>query len=249
MRSSSQLLVSAIVPTTTGSLFLDQTVGSIIGQTYEQIETIVVNEGKERSTQRNIGAQRATGDIFWSTDDDYIFDACLIEQAVRKIEEGYDAVIVHGTSVSRGWLSEVRMREKECFVGSWQYEAACIFTRRAFFAIGGFDERLNAFEDHELQHRLDQAGFKTARITARAYHLGEPNSLKEIVRKYAYYGQRENILPFAAENPGTRLWQLLPFRLVYIRNLRKFGLWFFPFLVYHYVKYAAALVGFLDSIL
>lgn len=244
-----ELLVSAVIPTRPGGgPLLEKTIASIMGQSYEMLEAIVVDEGLERSAQRNLGARMAAGDVIWTTDDDMVFDPLLVQQAVKKIKEGYHAVIVRVTVPGTGrWLAETRKRELSCYVGSWANESACMFTREAYFAVGGFDEKLDAFEDMDMQRKLDRAGYRTARIPANAYHLGEPSALKDIIGKYVYYGQRKNVVAFAADNPGQRLWSLLPFRLVYLRHLRQFGLYFFPFLLYHYVKYASALIGFLAS--
>lgn len=245
-----QLLVSAIIPTRGDPQFLGDCVTSILSQTYPDIEAVVVDEGRERSEQRNIGARRAAGAVLWSTDDDYIFDADLVQQAVDKISAGYDAVIVHGTSIADNWLSETKRRERECYLGSWSNEAACIFTREAFFAVGGFDESLDAFEDGDLQRRLDKAGFRTARIPAKAYHLGEPHRLAELVPKFQYYGRKKNVARFVSSSGwGPRVWSLVPVRLVHLRHMRVLGLWFFPMTLVRYVEGASVAIGLLKSFL
>ena len=261
-------LVSVIVPTRNSAATLGRCLQSLKEQTYKNIEIIVVDNhswdktqeiskqfgvtqivaGSERSEQTNIGARSARGQYLFRTDADFVFDSNLISRAVDVSEDGFDAVIVHGTSdptISR-W-AKIRKAERECFEGDWAHTAASFFRRAAFESTGGFNEALTAFEDYDLNNRIIRAGYKIGRIDARAIHLGEPRSLAEVVPKYIYYGNRKNITEFTSKNPGKGLWQIMPIRIVYLKNLRKFGLDFFPFLVYHYVKYASAVIGFMSS--
>jgi glycosyltransferase involved in cell wall biosynthesis len=262
-------LVSIVVPTRNSAATLGMCLQSLKEQTYPDIEIIVVDNnsqdktqeiskgfgvipivaGKERSEQTNLGAKKARGKYLFRTDADFVFDSTLISRAVEVSQKGgFDAVIVHGTSdptISR-W-ARIRKAERECFEGDWAHTAASFFKKEAFEAVGGFNEILTAFEDYDLNNRFIKAGFKIGRIDARAIHIGEPRSLAEVVPKYIYYGARKNVMEFASKNPGKGLWQIMPVRLVYLKNLRKFGLDFFPFLVYHYVKYASAAIGYLIS--
>jgi glycosyltransferase involved in cell wall biosynthesis len=261
-------LVSVIVPTRNSASTLGRCLASLRDQTYKNQEVIVVDNhstdetqaiarefgaklivgGHERSEQTDIGARSATGKYLFRTDADFIFDPWLISQCVALAESGYDAVTVHGTSdPSVSFWAKVRKAERDCYEGDWAHTAANFFSKEAFNAVGGFTVDLVAFEDYDLSNRLLRAGYRVGRVSARAYHLGEPKHLGNIVRKYIYYGDRKNLLVFTAANPGKGLWQISPIRIVYLKNLRKFGLYFFPFLIYHYVKYLSAVIGFLIS--
>jgi glycosyltransferase involved in cell wall biosynthesis len=261
-------LVSVIVPTRDAAATLGRCLQSLLAQDYPNIEIIVVDNhsqdktqeiakhfgvrlivaGSERSEQTNIGAKNASGEYFYRTDADFVFDPWLISHCVNLALSGHDAVIVHGTSDPTISLwAKVRKAERDSFEGDWAHTAASFFSREAFNSVGGFNELLTAFEDYDLTNRFLRAGYKVGRIKARAYHLGEPKTLAEIVRKYIYYGNKKNLLVFASENPGKGLWQISPIRLVYLKNLRKFGLYFLPFLLYHYVKYVSAIIGFVSS--
>lgn len=259
-------LVSVIIPTRNASAYLERCLQSLMRQTYPNVEIIVVDRfstdetqriakrldakliiaGNERSAQTNIGVKYAGGKYVYRTDGDYVFDPNVVSDAVEKIQSGFDAVIIRATSDPTVSLwARVRTAERECFVGDWAHTAAAFFKRDTFLAVGGFNEKLTAFEEYDLNNRLLAAGYKIGTIDAKAYHLGEPKSLVEIVRKYIYYGNRRNVREFASSNPRKGMWQLSPIRLVYLRNLRKFGVYFVPFLLYHYVRYASAIVGFL----
>jgi glycosyltransferase involved in cell wall biosynthesis len=261
-------LVSVIIPTKNSGWFVEKCLHSIMGQTYRNIEVIVVDNhstdetadicarfgvrmivaGNERSRQTNVGVDAAKGEIVWRTDSDCVFDPMLVFEAVRKIQGGFDAVTVRGTSdPSTSYWANVRRIEREILDLDWQRLAPCFFKKTAFQKVGGFNETLNALEESDLRNRLIRAGFKIGKIDSGCYHMGEPESISEIVAKYIYYGRRQNIETFLSDNPKKAAWQISPFRLVYLRNLRTFGVDFFPFLVYQYVRYASALIGFVRS--
>lgn len=248
---------------------MERCLRSVMGQSYRDIEIIVVDNhsnddtqkianafgvrfitaGDERSRQTNIGVAASRGEIVWRTDSDCVFDPSLVEEAVQKLDEGFDAITVSGTmDTSMGLWSRVRKAERDALVGDWAHTAPSFFRRGAFLAVGGFNEKLNAFEEYDLGNRLLRAGYSVGHISAKWYHLGEPKNLAEVVRKYVFvYGGRQNVREFARENPGKGMWQIAPLRLVYIKHIRQFGLLFYPFLIYHYVRYASALIGFVKS--
>jgi len=261
-------IVSAIIPTKNSGRYLGKCLHSIMEQTYSNVEIIVVDNhsaddtpeicrrfgvklivaGNERSRQTNVGVNSSHGDIVWRTDSDCVFDPTLIREAVDKLKAGFDAVTVSGTmDTSMGLWSRVRKAERDTFVGDWAHTAPSFFNKKAFVTVGGFNEKLSAFEEYDLGNKLSRAGYSIGHITAKWYHLGEPKNLAEVVRKYVYYGNRRNITEFAKENPGKGMWQIAPLRLVYLKNLKQFKMLFFPFLIYHYVRYASALIGFLSS--
>jgi len=259
-------LVSVIIPTLNAALYLEKCLQSLKHQTYPKVEIIVVDKfstdetqeiatrmgvklilgGRERSEQTNIGVRSASGQYVYRTDADYVFEPTVIFDAVDRIQSGYDAVVIRGASDPTVSLwAKVRAAERECYMGDWAHTAAAFFKRDVFLAMGGFNERLTAFEEYDLHNRLLAKGYRIGTINAKATHLDEPRSLARIVRRYVYYGNRRNVREFASRNPNKGLWQLSPLRLVYVKNLRKFRVYFIPFLVYYYAKYASALIGFL----
>jgi glycosyltransferase involved in cell wall biosynthesis len=261
--------VSVIIPSKNSAHFIARTLRSLEAQTYKDFEVIVVDafsvdgtqeivksfpqvilleQGGERSRQTNEGFRIARGKYLWRTDADVVFDPTLIGEAVAKLESGFDALTIPGTSdVQAGFWAEVHKRERDALVGDWLRTGPSFYRAEVFSRLGGFNERLFAFEDHDFHNRIKAANFRIGSIKAKTTHLGEPTSLGKIVSKYIYYGDRRNLMEFVKENPGKGLWQITPLRIVYIRNIRTFGLYFFPFLVFHYVRYVSALTGFLTS--
>lgn len=259
-------LVSVIIPTKNAGRTLEKTLHSLMAQTYEKIEIIVVDNestddtrdiakrfgvsliaaGNERSQQTNIGVRNSRGEYVWRTDADFVFDPELVSDAVNMIKQGFDAVSVNGTSYEGTSIwAEVRKAERDSLEKDWLRVAACFWKREAFLKLGGFNESMIAGEDTDLHNRAIRAGLRIGHIQAKAVHLGEPLHLSELVRKYVYYGSV--IGTFIQENPGKAAWQISPIRVVYLKNLRTFGLNFFPFLLYHYVRYASAVLGYLSE--
>jgi glycosyltransferase involved in cell wall biosynthesis len=259
------LLVSVIIPTRNSGATLERCLHSIMGQTYTRLEVIVIDNkstdetlevakrfgvkliqaGGERSEQTNIGAKSAQGEYLYRTDGDFVFDPDLISDAVNMVGQGFDAVVVNGTSDdSVSPWAKVRKVERDSYGHDWLRTAASFFRRDVFLELGGFNESITAGEDYDLHNRLVRAGYQVGKIDSRAIHLGEPLHLSEVVHKYIYYGSV--IDSFLQENPGKGNWQISPVRWVIIKNIPKFRLGFFRFLVYHYAKYVAALIGWLS---
>jgi GT2 family glycosyltransferase len=64
--------------------------------------------------------------------------------------------------------------------------------RKAFEAVGGFDEELSSGEDTDLGYRLNSHGFRTQfDETLVIFHRGEPKSLRDFFAQQVWYSNRE----------------------------------------------------------
>lgn len=265
-------LVSVIVPTRNSARTLWRTLDSLEGQTYPNIEIIVVDNfskdatisaaeayprvrvyraGPERSAQVNYGVKMAHGKYIYRVDSDFVVGRKVIEEAVAACEtRGYKVVAVHNTSdASISFWSAVRKLERDCYRDDTWNIAARFFDADVFRTAGGFDETLIASEDYDLHNRLVESGYGIGRIQSEEVHIGEPKSLKAVVATHVFYGRV--IRDFMRLHPGYSAKQLSPVRLSYVRHWRDFlknpkrtaG-----FFVYQYVRYSAALAGYLSSL-
>lgn len=128
-------LVSVIVPNYNRSHLLRLCLSSVRAQTYTPIEVIVADDGstddsaqvakamgatvvatganRGQSTARNVGAEHATGDVFFFLDSDIALDPDAIEQAVTMLQDdprlGAVCGILHPESlVSRSLAAQYR---------------------------------------------------------------------------------------------------------------------------------------------
>ncbi len=203
-------LVSIVIPTYNSEKTLPLCLGSIKRQTYKNIEVIVVDnystdrtveiakrygtrvylKGPERSAQKNFGALKARGEYVYFIDSDFVLHPRVVEECIRLVKQGYDAVIVLNISYPKpSIVAKVRFYERLSYYGSGIYEAARFIQKDLFMKVGGFDTRLYANEDYDLHQRLIRAGAIIARTRySFEIHIGEPSSLREFIVKSMYYG-------------------------------------------------------------
>lgn len=262
-------LVSVIIPTKNSGKTLAKCLTSLKNQTYSNIEVVVVDNfskdktrdiaksfganvytaGPERSAQFNVGASMAKGEYIYRIDSDFIVEPTVIEEAVRACEiKGCDIVAVHNTPDPEiSFWSKVRKLEKDCYINDIVYVGSRFFRKSAFNSVNGFDESLIASEDYDIHKRLVAKGFKLGRIKAQEVHIGEPKTLKEVVKVHVYYGKTINRY---MKKHQHSLMELSPARSAYIRHLKDFfknpkvTLGFF---IYQYVRYMSVLAGFLSK--
>lgn len=261
-------LVSVIVPTRNSAQTLGSCLESIRRQTYTDIETIVVDNsstdstlqiarnfhvkifrrGPERSAQFNFGVLNSAGKYIYRIDSDMVANPNVIREAVDICERySIDGVIVRLVSdPTISFWSKVRSYERMNLYKSNTNVAVRFLSRKAFDEIGGFDERLNGFEDYDLHDRFVSAGFKFGRISSNETHIGEPRTLAEIVRKHYYYGKDLRKYAFGRKDRGQRFRRLSIYRIGYsgvISKLLRQPNVFLGFLVYQFVRYLATAAG------
>lgn len=235
-----QSLVSVIIPAR--QKVNPRTLASIREQTYKNVEVIVIETGGERSSRVNQGAKLAKGSFYYRVDSDFILEPTVIEEAVRKCEEGADCILIHNTSdPSVSVWSKISKIERDCYRDDPETSFARFVRRSAFWAVKGYDEKLNAEEDRDFSDRLRKAGFRFARIEAGELHVGEPKHLSQIVRKHTYYGS--SFRRYISEHGTSSAFKLGPFRRAYIRHWREITPMLPLFIFYQFVRYVSAVAG------
>ena len=155
----------------------------------------VLDKGPERSAQRNLGWQTATGEWVLILDADMIMPKETIEEILEIAGRGG----VHGVPAlpSAYWIPEVRTGtgfRTKCrnFERSF-YDGTCVDALRLFHksvleATGGYDEGLIAGpEDWDLDLRVLGGNFKCGVLKHHLIHNEKQLSLKRMLEKKAYY--------------------------------------------------------------
>ena len=260
-------LVSVIITTKNSSNTLNRCLKSIKNQSYQNTEIIVIdnnstdntkeiakkytklifNKGPERSAQRNFGARKSKGVYLYIVDSDFVLDSSVVKECVEEAKKGFDAVVVHNspdTSVS--WIAKIRKFEVDMYKYDISHSAARFFKRKTFFDIKGYNEKVIAGEDYDLQNKLSRQKYKTGFINSEALHLGEPKHFFSHMRKYYEYGK--DFVNYKKDNEEESKKQLGFFRPVYFKNLGKFftnPILGTGFILYHTCKFGFGGTGYL----
>ena len=231
--------VSAIIPTKNSGETIGICLKSVREQTYNNIEVVVVDgyssdntreiaerfDAKliesevRRSEARNIGAEKAMGEYILFLDSDMELTLEVVEECVNKVKEGYDAVIIPEVSVGVGFWAKCKALEKSCYIGDELIEASRFFKREVFDAVKGYDPKLEAAEDWDLNQRIRKTGYRVGRINALIKHHEGRLSLWKTIKKKYYYGK--TLEKYKRKHPSKTKQQLKLIRPAFIRNWRK----------------------------
>jgi len=262
-------LVSVVIPVKNGSETVRDCIDAILKQTYKNIEITLVDnfssdgtpgivksymkkdkrikflqKGPERSAQMNFGIRKAKGKYVFVTSVDMIMDNDFLELAVKKCEEeGYQACNGHIISRTKGFWSRVKGMERDMYVNDKLMETALFYRKDLFLKLGGFDEKMVGVEE-DLQHKLDENGYKTGIIDSYQVHIDELDSLREVVLKSFYYGLYDSA--YFRKRPFLAFKKRFPVRSAFIRNYKMFlghldlsiG-----FIIFKIIQYVAGAVG------
>jgi glycosyltransferase involved in cell wall biosynthesis len=222
-------LVSVIIPTYNSAKTLRRCLESVKNQDYEHIEVIVVDgysndetgdiakghvsafllKGPERSSQKNCGAKHAGGELLYFVDSDFILESNVVSKCVDAC--GYfDAVSTVNYSVGEGlWGKSIALQER-FLAHDPSIQTVRFVRRKVFLEAGGFDEGLVVGEDLDLYARLLELKYRVGSVDAVEWHVGEPEMLKDVVRRSFYYGKV--VRSYFKKRKGAAVQQLSPFK-------------------------------------
>jgi glycosyltransferase involved in cell wall biosynthesis len=234
----SKPLVSVVVPTFNSERFLERCLKAIKAQSYPNIEIIVVDSHSadrtreiaenlgavviathaKRSEARNLGAEKAHGELLFFVDADMELASSVISECVAKVGEGYDGIIIPELSIGTGFWAKCKALEKACYIEDDLMEAARFFKKSVFQRARGYDNELEAGEDWDLSLRIGKMG-KIGRVTVVIKHNVRELRLQEIFLKKHYYGK--TLRCYQIKHPEEARIQLSPNRLSFVKHWRR----------------------------
>lgn len=231
-KENNSFLVSVIIPTYNSERTIKQCLESIKNQTYQNIETIVVDEFSqdktreiakkyakvysrrgERSMARNFGVEKAKGKYVLVIDSDMELTSTVIKECVEATEKN-DVTVIPEISVGEGFWVDCRKLERSCYRGDDAIEAARFFPRKLILNLGGYDPNVVGAEDWDLHQKIRKKGYKIGRIKSHIIHHEEKVNLMRSIKKKMYYGTAFN--EFRARHP--KVWRKAVIRTAFLRN-------------------------------
>ena len=184
-------LVSVVIPCYNDGQYLDDSVGSVLNQSFRDLEILIVNDGstdkstlqkldsfnhpqikvlhKENghlSSARNHGIRNASGEIIVTLDADDMFERKFIKKGVELLQKSdqYGAVTCYLKSFG---LRKFKWKPMGGDLINFLYRqescASAMFWKKCWEQIGGYDENMKTgYEDWEFWLRLTSAGWKVA---------------------------------------------------------------------------------------
>lgn len=164
---------------------------------YKNLEILVVDEGLERSAQRNIGIARATGEYLLILDSDMMITPKLIAECVHLMRRDPSRVALYIPEriVTKGWFGRLRDWERQFYNGS--LVDVVRFVRAEGCPL--FDEDLHGVEDSDWERRMP--GNKAT--TDNHFNHHDKCSLWKYLKKKLYYAQC--LSAYKKKNPDDKL--------------------------------------------
>lgn len=183
--------VSVLIPTRDRPGFLQKAVASVLAQTHDDLELLIVNDGRDPLPEfsdprlrtlssagagavpaRNIAVENAQGEVIaWLDDDDQWTDRSFLKDALDAIQQGADFVFADGRLVStdgsapqaysRSADAATLARDNTILISAIAYRAAL------HRQLGLFDQSLPFYCDWDWYLRVARSG-------ARLHHLARP---------------------------------------------------------------------------
>ena len=145
----------------------------------------VFDKGPERSAQRNLGWQKAKGDLVVILDADMMLPSETVDE-ILAVDSG-DAYWIPEVRTGEGIRVKARNFERSFYDGTC-IDALRLFKRSVLEATGGYDESLVAGpEDWELDIRVLATGAKCAVLKHNLIHNEKRLTLRRMLEKKAYY--------------------------------------------------------------
>lgn len=215
-------VVTVVVPTRNNERTIAACLKSVVAQTYRPLELIVVDNhssdatpriaaeyadrvltgGPERSAQRNLGIEEATGEWVLWLDSDMLLPPSSVEVALRTaLETDAQGIALPERTIGDGFWTDCRALERECYLDQPWLHNPRLLRREFLLGDGGFHLDMSGPEDADLRMRMLAAGAKIELAPIIIDHDEGRLTLRDVMSKRYYYGR--SIPAFAAQHEGA----------------------------------------------
>lgn len=153
---------------------------------------VVESPNRTIAQSRNLGAHAGSGENLVFLDSDCVPPARLLDLARERLRFHECVGAFYVPAPESGWIARtwLGVEAKDPGPVDWIIGGTLVVTRRAFEAVGGFDESLATGEDVDFGLRLRRAGFQPYHEPGLAcQHIGQADDLVSFFRKEAWRGQ------------------------------------------------------------
>ncbi len=237
-----QPLITVTIATYNSRPFIEKCLQSIKNQTYPNIEIIVVDalkynpeeqvkcreiiekyamyvqDGPERSIQRNRGIQDAKGEFMLVLDQDMYLTPNVVQACYDKLtKENLVAVVIPEISIGKGfWTQCVSLERYVSNVLEDGLNDSCRFFRKSdVLKAGGYDPTIVGAEDSDLHYRMASLG-KIGKIKEIINHDEGRTQFWSRVKKKYYYSKA--FREYLKRRPSIATAQFFPIKLAYFKH-------------------------------
>jgi glycosyltransferase involved in cell wall biosynthesis len=199
-------MVSIVIPIVRNDPHVDEAVEAIKKSTYTNYEIIIVNEGKERSYQRNFGIKKAKGEYLIWLDSDMVVAPDMLADCVKIIETpckdylGFKeypvGIFIPERIVTKGWFGKLRDWERQFYTGTLVDVVRFLRTKDCPL----FDETLHGVEDSSWERQLPKG--PRAISTSHFDHHDKVGVIKYLKKKWYYAAC---LSAYKKKNPDDKL--------------------------------------------
>jgi arabinofuranan 3-O-arabinosyltransferase len=136
---------------------------------------------------RNAGARVARGEYLLHLDADMELQPGTLAVCIAECQKGgYVALTLHEVDRGMGFWTACKTLERSCYWGVEEVEGARFVRADAFWAAGGYDERVGSGEDWDVHRRYVAQGPVGESPVPLVHHLGRVTLTGQLKKKFAY---------------------------------------------------------------
>jgi GT2 family glycosyltransferase len=159
---------------------------------------LIQTEHRGAAHARNIGLERARGEIVFFSESDCVYDRAYLQRAVDCLDSRQDAaavcltgapLIIRSTLATQCIDIENKVQHALLNQGKIKPFYAWVYRREALTRLGGFDDRLFQGEDKDLFLRLEKANYAVAWVPGVNWHHVRDQTTLELAGKWFTRGR------------------------------------------------------------